>query len=67
MPRSILQRVVVDGQPSGIYIRRGYFITQGYLEFFSNRDLFKKEKKKKIQISIPNFIFNRLTFFFSNV
>lgn len=64
MPRSILQRVVVDGQPSGIYIRRGYFITQGYLEFSSNRDLFKKEKKKKIQISIPNFIFNRLTFFF---
>lgn len=25
------------------------------------------KKKKKIQISIPNFIFNRLTFFFSNV
>lgn len=63
MPRSILQRVVVDGQPSGIYIRRGYFITQGY-HSNSLRIATYLKKKKKIQISIPNFIFNRLTFFF---
>lgn len=54
MPRSILQRVVVDEQPSGIYIRRGYFITQGY---HSNSlriaTYLKKKRRRRFKYQFP--------------